>query len=93
MYDFASADENMKHYNQTTPPVYDITKVKVPVALYWAQNDYLADPTDVQFLRGNLPNIVDDFNIATYNHLDFVWAYNTKEKFYDRMVALMEKYI
>ena len=92
MYDYASAEENMKHYNQTIPPVYDITKVKVPTALYWAENDFLADPTDIQFLQKSLPNIVDDFNIKLYNHLDFVWAYNTKEQFYDRMVALMSKY-
>ena len=92
MYDYGSTAENMKHYNETTPPIYDITKVNVPTALYWAQNDYLADPTDVQFLRNNLPNMVDDFNVEIYNHLDYVWANNTRGQLYDRMVTLMEKY-
>ena len=92
MYDYASAKENMRHYNQTVAPVYDISNIKVPVALYWSQNDWLADATDVQYLRKNLPNIVDDFSIDSYNHLDFVWATNAKEAFYDRMLKLMQQY-
>ncbi len=82
----------MKYYNQTTPPLYDITLVKVPVALYWGQNDWLADPDDVQHLRKNLPNIVDDLNIEIYDHLDFIWALDVKEKLYDRMMKLMLNY-
>lgn len=92
MYDFGSAQDNMAHYNQPQPPLYDLTKVKTPVALYWAQEDWLADPTDVNFLRKSLPNIVDDYGKSDWNHLDFVWATNTKPYLYDRMVQLMKKY-
>ena len=55
-------------------------------------NDWLADPEDVQFIRKSLPNIVDDYEIEGWNHLDFVWAYDTKELLYDRMLKLMEKF-
>jgi lysosomal acid lipase/cholesteryl ester hydrolase len=62
------------------------------VALYWAEHDWLADPVDVQYLRKNLPNIVDDVYIADWNHLDFIWGTNAAERIYYKMIALMRKY-
>ena len=93
MYDFGSSKENNKHYNQTTPPLYDARDVDVPVALYWAENDWLADPTDVNYLRQNLKNLVDDYCVLDWNHLDFIWAINGRQSIYDRMVKLMNSYI
>lgn len=90
MYDYGK--NNMAHYNQSEAPSYDVTQVKVPVALYYANDDWLADPTDVKFLRANLPNIVDDYEIDNFNHLDFVWAINATQAVYNRMVNLMLKY-
>ena len=92
MFDYGSCKENMLHYNQTKAPEYDITRVNVPVALYWSQNDWLAGPTDVNFLRKGLPNVVDDFNVEIFNHLDFIWGINAKAELYDRMIKLMQKY-
>lgn len=93
MYDFGSSAENIKHYNQPTPPLYDLTTIKTPVALYWAKNDWLADPEDLQYLRKNLPNIVDDYEVQDWNHLDFIWAINAKPVLYNRMIQLMNKYL
>ena len=92
MYDYGCKKENMLKYNQTEPPVYNLKNVNVPVALYWAQNDWLADPTDVDALRKQLPNVVDNFDIEFYNHLDFIWGTNAKEELYDRVLKLMQKY-
>ncbi len=39
----------MKRYNSTVPPEYDLSKVQTPVALMYADNDWLADPK-VQFI-------------------------------------------
>ena len=30
-----------------------------------APNDWLADPIDIEYLRSNLPNIVDDYEVAS----------------------------
>ncbi len=93
MYDYGNAKENFDHYNQTTAPLYDVKKIRLPVALYWADEDWLADPTDVNFLRKNLPNIVDDYEITDWNHLDFLWAINAPDYLYNRMIGLMKKYL
>lgn len=91
-YDFGSPAENQAHYNQSTPPIYDIRSIKTPVALYSSTNDWLADPEDVKYIRANLPNIVDDYVIKGWNHLDFVWAIDAKQKLYDRIIQLMRKF-
>lgn len=89
MFDYLS--ENQKYYNQSTPPIYDIRNVKTPVALYWGKQDWLADPTDVEYLRKTLPNLVDDYGIDDWSHLDFVWAENATQILYNRMIQLMFK--
>ena len=92
MYNYG-AEENMKRYNQTTAPLYDLTRVNVPVALYWGYNDWLADPIDVKFLQRNLPNIVDDLGIVDYDHLDFIWAINANTVLYERMIKLIGTFV
>lgn len=91
-YDFGSAKENMAHYNQPTPPEYDLKSIKTPVALYSSTNDWLADQEDVKYIRNSLPNIVDDYVIESWNHLDFIWAVDTQKFLYDRMLKLMQKF-
>jgi hypothetical protein len=42
---------------QDYPPIYDVTKVTVPVYLFSGDLDILADPDDVAWLANQLPNI------------------------------------
>lgn len=74
MYDYGSSEENKKHYGQPTPPRYNASDMTVPVALYWAQNDWLADPTDVKALLPLLPNKLYNKYIKNWDHLDFIWG-------------------
>ncbi len=39
-YDFGP-EQNMQIYGQTTPPLYSVEKVDLPVATYWGPNDWL----------------------------------------------------
>jgi len=41
-YDYGKG--NQEHYGQDTPPKYDTTSLVVPKALYWSQNDMVAQP-------------------------------------------------
>ena len=36
--------ENLRVYNSSVPPSYDLSSVRVPVVLMYADNDWLADP-------------------------------------------------
>ncbi|GFR86487.1 lipase [Elysia marginata] len=53
-YDYGSPEKNMARYNQSTPPQYDVTKIKVPVVAFSASRDWLADPTVSSFLSTQL---------------------------------------
>ena len=43
-YDFGEV-KNLEIYGQTYPPSYEINNIHVPVATYWGDNDWLAEPT------------------------------------------------
>ncbi|KAL7643602.1 UNVERIFIED_CONTAM: hypothetical protein RMT77_005585 [Armadillidium vulgare] len=90
-YDFGP-ELNMKRYGQITPPDYDISKVTSPVFLFWAKNDYLADPQDVEFLTKNLVNIrfMSPVEDKKFNHLDFLWAKNAEKLVYQPIIGMMK---
>jgi len=37
-------EENIKVYNCSHPPIYNLSSVIAPIAFYYAKNDILADP-------------------------------------------------
>ena len=43
-FDWGSDRLNVEHHQSTEPPIYDLDKVTAPVALYWSDNDYFAEP-------------------------------------------------
>ena len=56
-FDYGNAEDNQAHYGQDTPPDYDLTKVTTPVALYWSEADWLAQPA-VSLIRQEALNMV-----------------------------------
>jgi pimeloyl-ACP methyl ester carboxylesterase len=90
MYNFGE-EENLRRYNQTTPPQYDVSLMKVPVHLYTGTNDWLADPYDFSTsLLPKLPNIARRKNIDAYNHLDFTWGLDAHELVYKDVMQSMK---
>ncbi|CAN7988476.1 unnamed protein product [Ixodes hexagonus] len=92
-YDYGS-EKNRMVYGQVTPPEYNVSRVAVPVALYWSLNDWFADPTDVALLSKRLPNLVLDLRISDplFTHLDFIIGTQAKALVYDPMMQLMFHY-
>ncbi|XP_078361671.1 gastric triacylglycerol lipase-like isoform X2 [Oculina patagonica] len=90
MYNFGSAEKNREHYGQDTPPLYNVSAMTVPVALYWAQNDWLADPTDVRALLPLLPNKMYDKYIENWDHLDFIWGLDAAKIVYNDIIKNMK---
>jgi pimeloyl-ACP methyl ester carboxylesterase len=86
--------KNMEHYNQATPPQYDLSKVQLRTVLVTGGADDLADPQDVETLEHLLPPGVvstrDHIHIDDYSHMDFVWAQNAHEVLYPQILSVME---
>jgi hypothetical protein len=53
-FDYGSAAANNMHYGQSSPPVWNLKNIKVPVRLFAGSSDELADPTDVAWLWESL---------------------------------------
>ncbi|XP_006880382.1 PREDICTED: gastric triacylglycerol lipase isoform X2 [Elephantulus edwardii] len=90
-FNWGSPAQNILHYNQPTPPLYNLTDVKVPVAVWSGGQDWLADPQDVDMLLPQLPNLIYHKKIPPYNHLDFIWAMNAPQEVYNEIVSMMAK--
>jgi pimeloyl-ACP methyl ester carboxylesterase len=91
-YDYGSPQKNQLHYNQTTPPEYNIHTIKVPTAIFWSGKDWLADAVDIAYIFDNLQSIVYKKYVPDYNHLDFVWALSANKIIYTDLINVMQKY-
>jgi len=84
--------KNHQHYNQSTPPQYNPSLITTPTALFWGDDDVLADPVDVKNLLKTLKNVVYTNEQRTYAHLDFVWGESAKDIIYPDIARLVKKY-
>jgi len=56
-FDYGSPEENMQHYNQTTPPIIDLKNINFPeVHLFGGNQDELANTKDFNRLFDDLSN-------------------------------------
>ncbi|XP_011155911.3 lipase 3 [Solenopsis invicta] len=85
--------QNKKIYGSSTPPIYDVSKIKAPVHLYYSKNDWLANVKDVEKLHSQLGNPSGKTLIADkkFNHVDYMWAIDVKKFVYDLILAEMKK--
>lgn len=105
MYNYGISADNELHYGkvklrverhncyfQKTPPIYDITKIKTPMWLYWSPSDWLADEYDVTtHLLANLPKeyVKQVYKLDDFNHLDFIWGNRAAGEIYFPMIQTM----
>lgn len=82
---------NLKHYQRISPPNYNLNNVKVPVAIYYSENDWLVTVADVDRLIQTLPNVMHTYLVphSQFNHIDFVWGINATILLYDNVFNVM----
>ena len=89
-FDYGPAG-NMKQYGQPTPPAFDISDLKVPVALFTGGHDDLADPKDVNRLLDVLPpnRVVQLHSEPSYSHLDPIWGLSAANRIYPLIIRII----
>lgn len=91
-YDYGP-EENIKIYNCSHPPKYNLSNIIAPVAFYYAKNDILADPNDVMELYTQLPHRLGLFLIGfeKFNHVDFLYSRNVSDMVYQSVMNTISK--
>ncbi|XP_050567928.1 lysosomal acid lipase/cholesteryl ester hydrolase-like [Cygnus atratus] len=90
-YDYG-LKENMKKYNQPTPPAYNIERISTPIAVWSGGQDKFAGPKDIAKLLSQITNLCYYKHIPEWGHLDFVWGLDATERMYRKIIELMIKY-
>uniref|UniRef100_A0A7S3I9Z9 Lipase n=1 Tax=Fabrea salina TaxID=342563 RepID=A0A7S3I9Z9_9CILI len=90
-YDYGT-NTNMEVYDSPTPPVYDISKIKGPIALFFGTEDRLADPTDGAWCRETLPaeSVAYLEDTLPFGHLTFMWGKDMS--YFDKVIDLCRQY-
>ena len=96
MFDYESEKKNEEHYKQKQPPQYDLSKINLPpkTLFFTGGMDTLADPTDVNRLirlmqiatADDASKMPLDYNILSYDHLDFTIAITANVQVYDKIL-------
>ncbi|KAI4308368.1 hypothetical protein L6164_031458 [Bauhinia variegata] len=96
MYNYGDEEQNMAHYGQPCPALYDMTSIPndFPLFLSHGGQDTLSDVEDVQLLLDDLKDHDKDKLVVLfreeYAHNDFILGVNAKQVVYDPMMAFFE---
>ncbi|PRQ52656.1 putative triacylglycerol lipase [Rosa chinensis] len=93
MFDYNFPAINMQHYNQLTPPVYNMASISKDVPLFFGYGgrDALSDVNDVKALLNDLSDhdkdkLVEQY-VEEYAHMDFIMGGNANKKVYDPLLT------
>ncbi|XP_068957743.1 lipase member J-like [Petaurus breviceps papuanus] len=89
-YDWGSPNQNLAHYNQTIPPVYNVSTMEVPTALWSGLRDLLADPKDVSVLIPQIPKMIYHKILPVFDHLAFIWGINGPQEIYYEIIKMIK---
>ena len=90
-YDWVE-EGNLARYQNTEPPNYVITKMDVPVVLFWSEKDTMASFADVKRLREELRNL-KSVEKVDLSHIDYLWGDNVQEELYQKILTSLSSRI
>ena len=94
-YDYGLV-ENLKHYGQTTPPVYDLKKMKgysIPSLMTISDADPFANPQDTLDFVDNIEDkkVVNILSLTNYNHIDYFWADSAIQEIFPKVMNFLDE--
>uniref|UniRef100_A0A8D8RT47 Lipase 1 n=1 Tax=Cacopsylla melanoneura TaxID=428564 RepID=A0A8D8RT47_9HEMI len=90
-FDYGTSEGNLAHYNRTSPPEYNLTRVRIPISLYYGGTDSVSSTKGMNAQVRALPNVIKASIIAGYNHMDFILASNARQALYENILEDLNK--
>lgn len=84
-YDYGAAD-NVRLYGSVVPPSYSLKNCRVPISLHYGTQDGIVAVKDVELLAKNLDTVKEMNEIFGYNHLDFLYSFESTDGLYKFML-------
>ncbi|XP_078166827.1 triacylglycerol lipase 2-like isoform X2 [Carex rostrata] len=92
-YNYQNKEQNMEHYGQSEPPVYNISNVPhdLPLFVGYGGQDSISDGRDVDLLLNDLKFHVTgklkSHFVKDYAHIDFVMGISAKTMLYNDVIS------
>merc|ERR1712217_984887 len=85
---------NRKYYGQANPPLWYLSDITCPVALFMGTNDEMTPPEDLARLKSELPAsvVAHEQMMQGFNHVDFVWAHDVGTLLNEDLVKLIDDF-
>ncbi|KAB0799463.1 hypothetical protein PPYR_07343 [Photinus pyralis] len=90
-YDYGS--RNFFVYGQLLPPIYNVSKIEVPIYLIYSKRDWCTTSKDAEILFGRLhprAKIYGRYELSDFNHNDFLYSKHAKSVVYDKILNLID---
>ncbi|KAJ8680378.1 hypothetical protein QAD02_016165 [Eretmocerus hayati] len=86
--------KNYQMYGRSTPPDFDLSKIKTPIGLFWSRGDTVSSPRDVRNLYNSLPNVILNYEIpdGNFQHTDFSRPDRATLSVYHKLLSAMADY-
>uniref|UniRef100_A0A8D8YPL2 Lipase n=2 Tax=Cacopsylla melanoneura TaxID=428564 RepID=A0A8D8YPL2_9HEMI len=91
-YDYGTTG-NLARYKSRTPPVYNLTNVRIPVSLYYGDNDMGVLVSGMKAQVKALPNVIKSTVVKGYNHPDFLLDKNSRRLLYNPILEDLKTYV
>ncbi|XP_055372394.1 lipase 3 [Condylostylus longicornis] len=93
-YDYGSKQKNFNHYQQKTPPEYNLKNIRIPLYLFYGTKDYIMVKQDVMILASQLKNAkVSVIELRGFNHIDLLYSTEAYRFIYKRILANTKNYL
>lgn len=93
-YDF-KRDKNLRIYGMESPPKYDLSRIHVPIYIFYGTNDLLGTKANtlkfiVKISKNHIPIKVQE--LVGWNHIDFTYAIDAKQMIYNKILKYYQNY-
>ncbi|XP_063702781.1 lipase 3-like [Culicoides brevitarsis] len=88
-YDYGK-EENLMRYGSIQPPLYNLTRVTVPIVLAYGTRDSLTKAEDTEILIPQLKSITKVIKLP-WNHVDMIIGRNVDTQLYNNILGLMAR--